>query len=187
MFEYLSYATTIGSLYDSAVMKFRSSSLDKLSSLKTKIFLDFSKRLCLNLSTCYTEGKVVIPRISLLIRGGSSPSTACLRHLRPLLEDVRRRAKRDPRTTSQVSCTLDLVAVIRLSAGDDITRNFAGELRRGDCYERSKKQATAAAVEKQEEDVAKVASKLPPAEMGHCFRSVYLPRLAVVPLANRLR
>ena len=41
-------------------------------------------------------------------------------------------AKRDPTDDGRVSDLLDLAATIRLSAGDDLTRNCASEQQRGD-------------------------------------------------------
>ena len=86
--------------------------------------------------------------------------------------------------TSRVSGTLDLAATIRLSAGDDITRNCAGEQQRGGRNVCTQIQAVAAAVEKREE-VADMAARPAPAQMGLLYRGDYVPPLAVVALPDR--
>ena len=82
--------------------------------------------------------------------------------------------------------------MFRLVAGDDIDRNSAIELHPkpntgGNEHDSSRRKASATAAETAEEEVAEMASKSPPAEMGHSRGSVYLPRLAVVSLADGLR
>lgn len=85
-------------------------------------------------------------------------------------------------TTCRVSDVMDLAAAIRVSAGDDIASQscVASSRNKGGRYVFTyEQQAAAAAIEKRK-NVATVAAKSPPAQIGLLCRANRLPHLPVV-------
>lgn len=90
-----------------------------------------------------------------------------------------------PDNDGRVSGTLDLAAVFRLSAGDDLTLQSCGVSSRSDRNDCNRSQAAAAAIEKREE-VAEMAARSPSAQVGLYRWSLHLAPVASLEGTDKL-